>query len=159
MRIRRFYPVGLLVLMAGAPVGTAFGQADTATSVIDPEKAEAIRTYLELSKTADLFLFGFQEAMASQVDTVGLPAGFLEQFEKKVRDEVPTFVEMLVPIYDKHLTLEELRGLNDFLATPLGQRMVALQMDIGAETAELGERWAMKLVGEVFMDLSTRRDR
>jgi len=154
MRIKTYLVGGVLSLTVVLPVRVLQGQVDTTQHAVDPEKAEAIRTFLELSRVTELFLLGFEEAMAVQPQDPDIPAGFLEQFQVKVREKLPQFIDMLVPLYDRHLTLEELNGLIEFLRTPLGQRYVSLQMELSDETAQLGERWGMMLAAEVIMDLA-----
>lgn len=156
MRIKTYLIGGLLLLTVVLPVQVLQAQVDTTQHAVDPEKAEAIRTFLELTKVAEYFLLGFEEAMAVQPEDPDIPAGFLEQVQVKVREKLPQLIDLLVPLYDRHLTLEELNGLIDFLRTPLGQRFVSLQMELADETAQLGERWGMMLAAEVLMDLAKK---
>jgi hypothetical protein len=156
MRIRTCLVGGLLSLGMLLPFQVLRAQVDSTQHSVDPEKAQAIRTFLELTRVGDLCLLGLEQAMTAQPDVAGMPEGFLEQFQAKAREKMPELIDMLVPVYDEHLTLDELEGLIEFLRTPLGQRYVDVQMELVGESAELGERWAMMVVGEVFTDLAKK---
>jgi hypothetical protein len=156
MRIKTCFVGSLLALAVLLPDRVLQAQADSTQHAIDPAKAEAIRTYLELSRASELFLVGFEQGMAATPEVAEMPEGFLEQFRAKAREKVPEFIDMLVPVYDRHMTLEELNGLIEFVRSPIGQRFVDLQVELAGEMMELGERWAMMVVGEVFTDMSKK---
>lgn len=156
MGVRRLFLGSLLLLAAVAPSATIEAQADSAAAAGDPAKAEAIRTLLHVTKTAELFLAAFEEAAASQPLPADVPADFWDAFKAKVRAQVPEFVEMLIPIYGAQLSLDDVNALIRFYQSPLGERFVEAQPALMNETMKLGERWAMRIVGEVFMELSTK---
>lgn len=156
MDARSFLVGSLLSAAVLLPVRDLQAQVDSAQQAIDPKKAEAIRTYLELTRVGELFLFGLEQGMAAETDVSGMPEGFLEQFQTKAREKLPEFIDMLVPVYDRHITADELNGLIEFARSPLGQRYVDIQMELASDMAELGERWGMMVVGEVFMDYANK---
>lgn len=156
MGTRSFLVGGLLSLTVLLPVRGLQAQVDSTQRAIDPEKVQAIRTYLELARVGELFLFGLEKGLAAETDVSGMPEGFLEQFQAKAREKLPEFIDMLVPVYDRHMTAEELDGLIEFARTPLGQRYVDIQLELASEMAEIGERWGMMVVGEVFMDFANK---
>jgi len=135
--------------------GSLGAQADSARAV-SPEKAAAIRTLLEVTNTAEMFLHGFEEAAAAQPTSAELPEDFWDRFKAKVRTQVPQFLEMLIPVYDAQLSLEDVNGLIEFYRTPLGRRYVAAQPPLTSEMMRVGQRWAMMVVGQVFMEMSNK---
>jgi hypothetical protein len=156
MRYPHLPACALFVLTATAPCPSLAAQSDSTAREVDPAKAEAIRTLLELTNTAQLMLMGFEEAAASQPVPPDLPEGFWEEFKAKVRAEAPRFLDMLVPVYDQYFSLEDVQGLIAFYRTPLGERFITVQPDLTKEMMRLGERWGMMLVGEVFMEFAKK---
>jgi hypothetical protein len=155
MRTATLITGSLLFLTLSVPAQLR-AQVDSTAQQSDSVKVEAIRSFLDVTRTADVFLTGFEQAMADQPNPSDMPDGFLEAFQAKVHERTPEFIDMLVPLYDKHLSLEDLYTLIEFFSTPLGQRLVELEMDLATEIATLAERWAMTLVGEVFMELAKK---
>ena len=58
-------------------------------------------------------------------------------------------VEMLTPVYRKHLTEQDLKDLIAFYQTPAGQKYAAVSPQIMAESMQVGQAWGMSL-GEKF---------
>jgi hypothetical protein len=54
-------------------------------------------------------------------------------------------VEMLVPIYDKHFTQEEIRDLIRFYESPSGRKMIRVMPEILRESMQMGQTWGMGL--------------
>lgn len=48
----------------------------------------------------------------------------------------------MYPIYHKHLTLAEVRGLIQFYRTPLGQKAISVMPKMSREGALAGQKWA-----------------
>jgi hypothetical protein len=48
----------------------------------------------------------------------------------------------MYPIYHKHLTLAEVRGLIQFYKTPLGQKAISVMPKMSQEGALAGQKWA-----------------
>lgn len=154
MRPKTYLLSGVLSLVVLLPVESLHAQADSTQHSIDPEKEAAIRTYLELTRVSEAFIAGLEQGMAAESDAAGMPEGFLEQFQAKAREKLPDFIDMLVPIYDKHMTLEQLNALIEFMRTPLGQELVEIEMKLADEMAAIGERWGMRVAAEVLMDIA-----
>lgn len=62
---------------------------------------------------------------------------------------IDDLVEMLVPVYQKHMTIEDLKGMIAFYTTPLGKKFVASTPAIMSESMLVGQMWGQKL-GESF---------
>jgi hypothetical protein len=75
-------------------------------------------------------------------------------FWKKFRDKVRTqdLVDMIVPIYARHFTQEELEQLLAFYQSPIGKRMVEEQPLIVKESMEVGAEWGRKLAEEAMKE-------
>ena len=56
-----------------------------------------------------------------------------------------SLVEMLVPIYNKHMTQSDLEELIVFYKTPLGKKFTKTYPLILQESMQIGESWGMKI--------------
>jgi uncharacterized protein len=129
-------------------------QQGTPDTKIDPAKETDIRKLLDMMgtkalavQTMDATMNGIRPMMASS-----LPPGdykeklidlFLEKFRAKADPQ--QVVDMVVPIYDKHLSHEEIKGLIAFYATPLGKKALSVLPAIAAESGEAGQKWGESL--------------
>lgn len=57
--------------------------------------------------------------------------------------------ELLLPVYRKHLTLDEVRQLNAFYASPIGQTLTSKTPMIMQESMQVGQEWGIK-IGQDF---------
>lgn len=57
--------------------------------------------------------------------------------------------ELLLPVYRKHLTLDEVRQLNAFYASPIGQTLTSKTPIIMQESMQVGQEWGIK-IGQDF---------
>jgi uncharacterized protein len=133
----------------GAP-----GQQATQAPKIDPAKEADIRKLLDMmgtkaiaAQTMDSMLDGIRPVLANS-----LPPGEYKQklidlfFEKfHARADPQQVVDMVVPIYDKHLSHEEIKGLIAFYGTPLGKKTLSVLPAITAESGEAGQKWGENL--------------
>lgn len=117
---------------------------------VDPAKEADIRHLFELT--------GGKELAAQVINEMGrnlkplmtnaLPPGeyreklvdlFFVKFQSKI--DMQRLLDLAVPIYDKHLSHEEVRGLIEFYQTPLGQKTLKVLPTMLAELQEAGRRW------------------
>jgi uncharacterized protein len=121
---------------------------------IDPAKEADIRRLFELTGG---------KALATQVmDEMGknlkplltnsLPPGqyreklvdlFFVKFQSKI--DMQQLLDLAVPIYDKHLSHPEVRGLIEFYQTPLGQKTLKVLPAMLSELQEAGRKWGSDL--------------
>ncbi len=62
--------------------------------------------------------------------------------------------EKVIPIYDRHLSHEEIRGLIQFYETPLGRRLVKVLPQIMQESMAAGEEWGTERILEVLREMA-----
>jgi hypothetical protein len=83
-----------------------------------------------------------------------VPDEFWTTFRAKVKAD--DLVEMVIPIYEKHLTEEDVDGLIAFFSSPVGRRFVEKQPLILADSMKVGEAWGAKLADQVLSDLRAK---
>ena len=64
-----------------------------------------------------------------------------EEVNAVMTEALPALKEMMIPLYDKYFTLEELRGLSGFYASPLGRKAISVMPALMQEGMRLGMRW------------------
>lgn len=57
--------------------------------------------------------------------------------------------EMVVPIYEKYFTHEELKQLIAFYESPIGKKIIKVQPQIMMESMTAGEEWGKELVKKI----------
>lgn len=68
------------------------------------------------------------------------------EFSKTSLDDL---TEMLVPVYSKHLTIEDLSQLIEFYDSPVGKKFAKSSPLITQESMQIGQQWGMK-IGQEF---------
>ena len=130
---------------------------------IDPEKAADLRRLIELTGSLKLA----QEEMtrmAEQMKPVllrNLPPGERSQeiadtFVHRLlaRATPDEYIKMIMPVYDKYLTLEDVKGLLQFYESPVGKHFVQVMPKMTAEYNEVGARWGQEIAREVLQQMS-----
>lgn len=79
-----------------------------------------------------------------------VPAEFWTETEKEMmKTLVDDLVEMLAPIYQKHLTLKDLQEIVKFYESPVGKKMAAAQPAIVSDSMKVGQQWGMNIAMKV----------
>lgn len=163
--------IGTAVLLASFSVAqesddsgsvAAAAKASTAQAKVESGKRDDIRRLLALTSAGELA----NEAMDNSEKNIrplltgALPAGeyrdklvdlFFDKFHSK-RD-TNQLVELIVPIYDKYYTDEEVKGLIALYQTPLGKKMLAALPKIMSESQAAGAQWGQQLGRQCMMEV------
>ncbi len=121
---------------------------------VDPAKAADIHRLIELTGGKQLAVQMIDQMSRSlkPLMTNSLPPGeyreklvdlFYAKFQSKL--DIGKFEEMAVPIYDKYLSREEVKGLIEFYQTPLGQKTLKVLPRLMTEMQAAGEKWGGEL--------------
>lgn len=119
------------------------------------EKEKQIKTLLEVSGSGKIGV----QVMSNIIETYKktypfIDASFWDEFKKEVSaDEI---VELLVPIYAKHFTLEDIQQLIDFYNTPIGKKLVDKMPLISQDSYVVGAEWGKKLSEKVYARLKAK---
>ncbi len=117
---------------------------------IAPDKEIAIRELFEVTNTMAMteqvsramlpqFMAQIRKSAPniSQSDADKLSAVILEEFQKSTA----SLMKMMVALYDKNFTLEEIRAAIAFYKTPAGRSMIAKTPALMAQSMSLGMAW------------------
>ncbi len=124
---------------------------------IDPAFEKDIRKLLELTGAKDLGQQATQLMIAQFKKTMPqVPVEFWDKFMKKI--DMDELLNMVVPIYAKYLTHEDVKGLIEFYQTPLGQTLLKAQPGIQRESMQAGMAWGQKIGQQVLQELQAEQN-
>ena len=152
------------VAQSAAPAKDGEQGSKTAAKV-DSEKEAAIRKLFEIQgtkKSMEQVFAGLSENMKPSLAKM-LPPGeyqdkliplFFEKFQSKLKTD--DLLDMIVPIYDKYLSKDDIDGLAQFYQTPLGKKLNSIlpQLTVEIQTTamnmgqELGRRAMLEVLAE-----------
>lgn len=116
---------------------------------------EDIRQFLELSGSANV---GVQvmETMTGQFKQMlpQVPEAFWTEAMKEFSPE--TLVNLIIPIYKKHFTQEEIKQLIAFYKTPVGQKVAATLPAVTQESMQAGQQWGQEIGQKVAQKLQEK---
>jgi len=136
--------------------------APAAKSPIDPQKEARIRELMDLTGAKDLgqqlIDAGMEEFRSSVMDSQPdnprarqFVEAFAARFQK--RFDSKSLNEQIIPIYDKYLSTEDLKGLLDYYRSPLGQRMLKALPDVARESQAAGYALGQKAAQDTMEEL------
>ena len=141
--MKRFPPKGrrgalflVVFLCAAAPI---FAERDE----------DRVRYLIELSGGADMGVMVFENMMMSFRDTFpDVPVEFWDGMADAI--ETDDLMDILVPIYRKYFTAEDVDGLIRFYESPLGRKLIERQPDMTRESMVAGEEWGGTIARKVI---------
>lgn len=140
--------LALLLACAGAQAQLSDERLAAARELVE---AGQLPRQIELTLEAmrQNLLNGLRQSSPTLSDAERLRA--LDEFIlPEVRNRSAEFVERAVAIWATHLTTEEMRAMQEFHRTPLGQRMLEAQPLITAQLNEFAQGWAVRVVSEAL---------
>ncbi|MDT8386626.1 MAG: DUF2059 domain-containing protein [Thiogranum sp.] len=66
-----------------------------------------------------------------------------------VEENLAAFSTLMIPLYDKHYTHEDIKGLVQFYKTELGQKTIKLMPVLMQESMAVGQQWGRALGPEI----------
>lgn len=121
-------------------------------------KEEDIRRLLVLMGSADL---GKQVVEQMFAEFKKAAPNVPEEFWDGMLDELDPqgFVEMTVPIYDRHFTQDDIRQLIAFYETPVGRKLTAKLPAITQEAMAAGQKWGEEIAQRVVTRLQAQEQK
>lgn len=76
---------------------------------------------------------------------------FFEKFHAKM--DPTTLADLIVPVYDKYLSDEDVKALIQLYQTPIGQKLVTVLPQVAAESQAAGEKWGQEIGRECMIEV------
>lgn len=128
------------VASAKKPEAAPAPAAATADAAIDPAFEADIQRLLALSGAVMNGQQVVDQMMVSMRQLAPeLPEAFWAEAKTELRAE--EFVGLIVPIWAKYYTHDEVKALIAFYESPVGRKMVSVQPAVLTEAMEAGRRW------------------
>lgn len=121
----------------------------------DAAKTADIVKLLELTNSADLgqqVLTGMIANLKTNLPDV--PEAFWQELQAEINPDA--LQELIIPIYDRHFTHEDIKGLIAFYETPLGQRVVRKLPVVTQESMQVGATWGESIAQKAVTRLQER---
>jgi uncharacterized protein len=133
-------------------------------SKVDPAKEADIRELMDVTGAKDLgqqiMSAGIEQFRASVTDSQPDNArakqfadAFAARFERNF--DPHSLTETVIPIYDKHLSREDLRELLAYYQSPFGQRMLKVLPQVARESQVAGFTLGQKAAQQTMEELKT----
>ncbi len=133
-----------------------------ASGAIDPQKAARIRELMEVTGAKNLgrqlidagmeqFRGSVQESQPNNPRAKQFVDAFVARFQKHFDPD--SLNEQMIPIYDKYLTTDDLKGLLDYYRSPLGQRMLKVMPEVTRESQAAGFALGQKAAQQTMEEL------
>jgi len=140
----------------------AAAKASRGQAQAQQDKQTDIRRLLEITGSGSLATQSMDqmEKTIRPMVTDALPPGeyrsklvdlFFEKFRSK-RDPA-NLMNLVIPIYDKYYSDEDIRGLIQLYQTPLGKKMLSTLPQVMAESQAAGTKWGEQIGRESMMEV------
>lgn len=83
-----------------------------------------------------------------------VPQDFWDEVMKEINTD--DLINLVIPIYKKYYTLEEINQLIVFYKTPLGKKMTAVLPGISSDSMAAGQKWGKEIAEKVIKKLEDR---
>ncbi len=82
-----------------------------------------------------------------------------EETKKYMDEKFPELIERFVPVYAKHFTRDEVKGLISFYNSPLGMKTIKELPLVSRESMMLGNAWGKSVAGDVELRVMARLEK
>jgi hypothetical protein len=155
--IAKLCAVAWILLSTGAYAGEAVPGVPTRESVIE---------LLEITNSYNLSLQIMEQSMNSLLSGIneGLPnnkkipvevwANLINETKIEINQE--SYYDMIIPIYRKYLTADDVKGIVAFYMSESGKKLTKVLPDIAREGGQAGEEWGRKAMYRIIPRLQKR---
>jgi hypothetical protein len=139
----------IAALVAVALPNAVVAQA-TQQSQIEPAKAKLIRELLKRTRAVDQSFAVMEAAMPAQrAANPRIPAVFWDRFEQAARARRGEFEAMMIDVYDRHFTTDDVRAVLAFYDTPAGAKLLRETPLLMQEMMAAGQAWGERIGQDV----------
>jgi hypothetical protein len=126
-------------------------QAPPQTDAERAAKRADIRKLIELTGAANISADALQKMIEPlKASYPQVPEEFWDTFVHEVHSD--ELVDLVIPIYDKYYTHDEIQELMHFYQSPVGQKTIKVLPKLSAEAIDAGQEW-----GRMVADRAMRK--
>jgi hypothetical protein len=105
------------------------------------EASGASRVGSQIASIASAQIINGMKASNPSVPDRAIAQELFDEEFKRAFSGPDSIVQQTIPIYPKHFTHDEVRGLLAFYSTPLGQKTIQVMPQVVQEGAAIGQQW------------------
>jgi hypothetical protein len=156
--VRAEVPTTSPIASAPAASASSASAAEAAPQAVDPAKEAEIRKMLELTGTVKMTHQVMEQMVANfKVQNSSVSAEFWDRFEKEMN--LQELIDKIVPIYAKYYTLDDLKAVNAFYETPVGQNVLATLPLVMHESMQIGQDWGRQVATRLLAELKEEKEK
>lgn len=122
----------------------------------EPASEASVRRLLDLTGAGAMGIQVVQQMVPGLKKMLpDAPDEFWEQFMADARPE--DLVDLIVPIYQRHLSEEDVQAAITYFSSPAGKRMIGKQGVIMQESYAAGQQWGAQLAERAIVKLRERK--
>jgi hypothetical protein len=149
--MRKKYSMILLVVVFLLITGARLEAGNT----VSAEKKTEILELMKLTRTRDLALEMKNRVISALRQSFpDAPESYWENLKKRIKEKI--LLDNFIPVYDRYLSLGDIRHLIAFYKTPAGRHYLAVKETMVLESVQEGKKWAMGWILTVFKELKGR---
>jgi len=115
----------------------------------EPATKESIKALLQLTGAGQMGVQAMNQMLPELKKMApDAPESFWVDFMNGVDGDV--LENMVIPIYQKHLTESDIQVLNEFYQSDAGKKFISVQPLIMQESMQVGQQWGQNLAREVI---------
>lgn len=126
----------------------------------DSKAYEAAMTQmLEVSKSMDAMkqIAPQITAMIKQQSGGSIPEDFLADMEKEMIVMYDKMIKAMIPVYQKYLTLDDIKGVIAFYETPVGKKLAESNTKIAVEIMPIAQQIGMETMQKLMKELQEKK--
>lgn len=139
----------------------ASANAATAAAPADPMRAD-VKKLLQASGAEAQMRSVIAQLFASQIAGMrrlrpDIPGQFWDEFQISFNQQFnpDELIDLIIPIYEKHFTGDEIKQLTAFYDSPIGRKYVAESAAMQAESMAAGREWGRNLGEKIAVRVAT----
>jgi hypothetical protein len=138
-----------LFVIAG---GMVFGQAGDNKAAADAAFREDILKLIATTGEAEAAVKQMSDTLPMlRMQQANLPPQYWDKLQEKFT--VDRYAGILVPVYEKHYTNDDIKGLLQFYETDLGRKVAETQPKVMQEVTQASMQLGMQIGMEIMMEL------
>ncbi|HWE31447.1 MAG TPA: DUF2059 domain-containing protein [Polyangia bacterium] len=144
--------IGILCVLGGSV------RAETTTPQKAPEtqKQKDIRKLLKITGSGELGAQVMSQMIGNMKKAMPqVPDKFWADFMKEVHTD--ELIDLIVPVYDRNLTQNDVTELIRFYESPTGKKFVSVLPKVTQESMTVGEKWGRELAMKVMAKLQAQQ--
>jgi uncharacterized protein len=127
-------------------------------SAQETAKQKDIRHLLQITGSGELGAQVMTQMMGNMKKSFpNVPEKFWSDFMKEVHTD--ELVDLIVPVYDRNLTHDDVKQLIHFYETPTGKKFVSVLPKITQESMVVGEKWGRDLAQKVVKKMQDQQNK